>query len=305
MPRRMSGRPLFIKAMYGLGDGVYQRPFIRAQAEARPVYVQTPWPELYADLPDVHPVRPPSMRYRTQAKNLARLESFPWAQPPRDHDAAYFTYALRRPGSILDELEKYVPLNGRPLVFDLPDFGPSPISADRPIAVLRPVTTRAEWVNIARAPYPIYIEQAARVLRHAGYYVVAVADTQDGAEWIEGNAPDADLSLLRGELSAPELLSLIQHAAVVVGGSGFIIPTAIALETPLVVIGGGQGGHNAPERVTDPRMNLSSVRFVLPDNYCLCTKSRHACDKKISRFSIRFREALLDATRRATTEAAA
>lgn len=297
MAVRMSGRPLLIRAMYGLGDGVYQRPFIRAQSELRPVYVTTPWPELYADLPAVHPVRPVRMQYRTQAKNLARLEAFPWATPPRACDRAYFTYALRRHGSILQELERYVPLAGRPFVFDLPDFGPSPVVAVKPVAVVRPVTTRAEWQNTARAPRPEYIAQAASVLRHAGFHVVAIADIEQPAEWLEGEMPQADEYFVRGELAAPQLLALIQHAAVVVGGSGFIIPTSIALGTPLVVIGGGQGGHNGPERVTDPRMDTSRVRFVLPDAYCPCTSPRHDCDKEISRFPVRFRDALLEAIR--------
>lgn len=294
MSRRVSGGPLLIDAMAGLGDGVYQRPFIRAQAQLRPVYVVTPWPELYADLPNVHPVRPRRMPYRTQAKNLARLESFPWATPPKEHEKAYFSYALRRAGSILDELEKYVGLAGQPLVFDLPDFGPSPVQAGKPVAVVRPVTTRAEWKNTARAPLPEYIEQAATVLKHAGFHVVAVADLDPPLEWLEGEMPVADQYFVHGELAVSDLFALIQHAAVVVGGSGFIIPAAIALGAPLVVISGGQGGHNAPGRVTDPRMDLSRVRFVLPDYFCPCTNSKHDCDKRISRFPVQFREALLD-----------
>lgn len=297
MPRRASGRPLFVKAMRGLGDGVYQRPFLRAQGEARPVFVDTPWPELYRDLANVHPVRPRSMRYRTQAKNLGRLDAFPWATAPRECERAYFTYALRRPGSILVEMEKYVSLEGRPLVFDLPDFGPSPVRASKPVAVLRPVTLRAEWKNTARAPDPRYIAQAATVLRHAGFHVVAVADLEDGAEWLEGEMPAADQYLVRGELSVTELLALTQAAAVVVGGSGFIVPVALAQGTPLVVIGGGQGAHNHPERVTDPRMDTRAARFVLPDRYCPCTSPRHACDKEIADFPVRFRTALFEAVR--------
>jgi ADP-heptose:LPS heptosyltransferase len=259
------------------------------------VFVDTPWVELYRDLPNVHPVRPARMRYRTQAKNLARLDAFPWATPPADCERAYFTYALRRPGSILAEMEKYVSLEGRALVFDLPDFGPSPVVAAKPVAVLRPVTIRAEWTNTARAPDPRYIAQAATVLRHAGFHVVAVADLEDGAEWLAGPMPEADEYFVRGELSVTELLALTQSAAVVVGGSGFIIPAAIAQGTPLVVIGGGQGAHNHPERVTDPRMDLSAVRFVLPDRYCPCTSPRHACDKAIADFPQRFRAALFEA----------
>lgn len=307
MPRRTSGTPLFIRAMLGLGDGVYQRPFIRAQAELRPVYVTTPFPELYADLPDVHPVRPIKTSLRTQLRHVLRLDAagFPWATPPKVHGKAFFSYALRRPGTILDELEKYVGLGGRPFRFDLPDMGPSPVSSEKPVAVIRPVTTRREWINTARAPLPEYVAQAALVLRHAGFHVVAVADIDPPAEWLVGEIPPADEYFVRGELPPRQLLALIRQAAVVVGGSGFIVPCAIAAGTPLVVIGGGQGGHNAPERLTDPRMDLSRTRFVMPDRFCPCTKREHPCDKRIAAFPQRFRQALLAVTAGARAEAAA
>lgn len=301
MPRRASGCPLFIRAMLGLGDGVYQRPFIRAQAELRPVYVTTAFPELYADLPDVHPVAPHRV-LRTQAKNAARHTG--WATVPREHDKAFFTYSLRRPGSILSELEKLVGLAGRPFRFDLPDMGPSPVTAQKPVAVIRPVTVRKEWANHARGPLPEYIEQAALVLHHAGYHVVAVADIDPPDETLVGQMPQADEYFVRGELTARELLALIQKAAVVVGGSGFIVPVSIAARTPLVVISGGQGGHNAPERLTDLRMDLSHTRFVLPERFCMCTRRDHACRKTIRHFPQAFRSALLESTR-TTVEVAA
>ena len=304
MPRRTSGAPLFIRAMYGLGDQVYQRPFIQAQAELRTVYVTTPYPELYEDLPNVVPVRPEKMQLRCQAKHLARLDGVRWGMVPKLHDRAYFSYALRRDGTILEELEKYVGLGGRPFRFDLPDFGGSPVRTSRPVAVLRPVTCRKEWENRARAPKPEYVAQAALVLHHAGFHVVAVADIDPPAEWLEGELPRADQYFMRGELPARELLALIQHAAVVVGGSGFIVPAAIAAGTPLVVISGGQGGHNAPGRLTDPRMDLTRTRFVMPDRFCMCTKKAHACDKQITGFPQRFRQALMTATARAEVEAA-
>lgn len=303
MPRRTAGCPLFIRAMLGLGDGVYQRPFIRAQAESRAVYVTTAFPELYADLPAVHPVAP-HRSLRTQAKNAARHSS--WAAVPKLHERRFFTYSLRRPGSILSELEKLVGLDGRPFRFDLPDCGESPVQTARPVAVLRPVTTRAEWSNTARAPLPEYITQAAVVLRAAGFHVVAVADVDPPHEWLEGELPAADEYYLRGELLPRQLLALIQHAAVVVGGSGFIVPVAIAAGTPLVVISGGQGGHNAPERLTDPRMDLSRTRFVMPDRFCMCVKKAgRCCDKRIAAFPQRFRHALMAVTAAARAEAAA
>lgn len=306
MPRRSSGCPLWIKAMAGLGDGVYQRPFLRAQSEVRPVYVTTPWPELYADLPNVFPVHPTAERLRTQHKHVRRLDAtgFPWATVPKVHDNAFFTYSLRRPGSILEELEKLVGLDGQPFRFDLPDLGPSPVRAAKPVAVLRPVTHRREWLNVSRSPRPEYMAQAALVLRAAGFHVVTVADVDPPEEWLEGERPEADEEFLHGELTPIEVVALMQHAAVVVGGPGFIVPVSIAAKTPLVIIFGGQGGHNAPERILDRRMDTSRTRLVLPERFCPCTQREHHCAKTITNFPQRFRQALLEATERVTAGAA-
>jgi ADP-heptose:LPS heptosyltransferase len=290
MPRNWSRFPLLILGMGGLGDGVYQRPFVRAQAEARPVYITTPWPELYSDLPDVHPVEPWSMNLRTQLKNIARHPS--WATVPRTYTRANFTYSLRDPGTIVEELERHVPLDGHEFIFDLPDFGPSPVTSSKPIAVIRPVTIRKEWPNFARAPRPEYVAEAARMLMDDGYHVVAVADIDPPSEYLVGEMPPAHDYFVQGELTPREVLALMQHSAVVVGGVGFIVPVAIAQRVPLVVIAGGQGRHNAPKRVTDPRMDTSRARFILPDIYCECAGRHHQCPKAISGFDGKFRAAL-------------
>lgn len=295
-----SDRPLFLSLMQGLGDAVYQRPVVRAQAELRPVYIDSCWPEVYRDLRGVHLVKP-RPRYRTQAKNVARLDGFPWADAPRDCERRNFTYVLIRPGSISAELERHVELGGRPFVFDLPDYGPPLIAP--PYAVIRPVSVRREWTNVARNPDPAYIAEAADLLRAAGLTVVAVADLAGSVETVVGEMPEADIYWTAGELEQPALFALIRHASVVVGGSGWIVPTAVAYRTPAIVIGGGQGWHNAPERLIDPRMDGSRVRFLLPEPYCLCKAPRHACPKAIPDFARRFRAALADLARPA--EAAA
>lgn len=295
----MRSGPLVITGMGGLGDGVYQRPFVAAQSAVRDVYITTPWPELYADLPRVRPLYPAAIGLRTQAKNMERQPETVWfaSQIPERYERARFFYRLREPRiTILQELERCIGLARKPFRFDLPDFGPSPVTARKPVAFLRPVTTRKEWANNARAPRPEYVEQAAGVLRAAGYHVVAVADIAPPAEWLEGRMPVCDQYFVRGELSARQMLALIQHSAVVVGGVGFIVPVALAAGRPLVVIGGGQGGHNAPERITDPRLDLARTRFVMPERFCMCTDRAHRCPKEIRDFRPRFREALLAVT---------
>jgi hypothetical protein len=294
-------RPLLATCMHGLGDAVYQRPFLRAQSEVRQVYASTPWPEIYSDLPNVHPVRVAS-RYRTQTKNLTRLAAFPWEQPPRDCDRAQFTYSLQKPGTICQEIERHVGLAGRPFVFDLPDFGTPPLAP--PYAVIRPVSVRREWMNTARNPDPAYIAEAARLLRAAGYTVACVADIA-AAETLVGEMPEADVYWTAGELEQPALFALIQHASVVVGGVGWIVPTCLAYRTPAVIVCGGLGQHNAPGRMIDPRMDGSRVRFLLPDPYCMCRAPRHECRKVIPDFAQRFEAALLEVTGQQLVEAAA
>lgn len=285
--------------MGGLGDGIYQRPVLRAQAQQRPVYVTTPWPELYRDLEGVHPVRPWSMDLRTQRKHLARLGPEAGYVPvPKHHERRSMTYQLRQPGhTIVSELEDRMHHRAVPFLFDLPDLGPCPVEvpAGRKLAVLRPSTLRREWCNRARAPRPEYLYLAGLELRDRGYFVVTVADVDPPEEWLEGAAPPADLELLRGELTPPQVLALVRHAAMVVGGVGWIVPAALAARVPLVVVAGGQGGHNAPEKVMDPRMDTRRARWVMPPRYCRCTAREHPCVKEIPDFRPTFRRALEEA----------
>lgn len=301
MPRYMAQLPLLVLGMGGLGDGIYQRPLVRAQAQQRPVFLTTPWPELYADLPGVHPVRPWSMKLRTQEKHLARVPDSTWHAVPNPHERRALTYSLRQPGvSILAELEAR--MRGRPNNpwpcklpdMDLPDLGPCPVQvpAGRRLAVVRPSTIRAEWPNRARAPRPEYLYEAAAILRASGYYVVTVADVAPPQEWLEGKAPPADLELLQGELTPPQVLALVRHADVAVGGVGWLVPAALAAKTRLVVVAGGQGGHNAPELVVDRRVDARRTRWVMPDRYCRCTQKDHPCNKAIPDFGARFARAL-------------
>lgn len=294
-------KPLFIRMMEGLGDAIYQRPFVRAQGELRPTYIDSVWPEIYTDLPGVHLVEP-KPKYRTQAKNIRRLAGFPfeespvefgggWAQRNRDVDQVQMTYSLQRPGTILQELERHVGLGGRPFVFDAPDFGPPPI--EPPYAVVRPVSVRREWINTARNPDPQYIPRSAELLRAAGYKIVVIADLVPGVETVEGEMPVGDIYRTAGELTQPEIFALLKHASVVVGAVGFVVPVCLAYRTPTVIICGGLGAHNAPGIITDPRIDSGAMRFLLPQPYCLrCRNPRHACKKAIPNFDARFMTAV-------------
>jgi hypothetical protein len=69
---------------------------------------------------------------------------------------------------------------------------------------------------------------------------------------------------------------------VVIGGVGWIVPAGMALRSKTFVVLGGHGGHNAPEKVTDPRLDLSRIGFAMPEAFCQCTNMLHDCDKRIA-----------------------
>lgn len=260
---------MLIKGMMGLGDNIYSRAFVKNYPGA---YLETPWPELYRDL-DVKCVKP-ATQLRTQAKNVRRQTG--WHRAPFGR-----TLTIRYGQSpIIDGLR--ASFKCEPQAFDLPDFGPSPVTGR--YVVVRPVTVRSEWRADSRNPLPDYVFRAADAARAAGYTVVSVADLEDGREWAVGPLPPADLSFHAGELPVEQLMALTQHAAALIGGIGWIVPAAIATGAPALVVCGGQGGWNAPSRITDPVMDLSHLEFLIPDNFCMCREKTHDCDKTISQY---------------------
>jgi hypothetical protein len=273
---------LVVTGMWGLGDNIYSRPFVRAATAKYEVWLETPWPELYSDLNIKFVLG--SRKLRTQLKNIARQLPERWSpalKGDRQIRIAYFDLSAR---SIIVSMERqwlYVGVKFDPALFDLPDMGPSPVVSERPIAVVRPVTVRQEWRNEARNPRPEYIAEIVATLMDT-HHVVVVADLQAGHEWLIGNLPPAHQYFLNGELSICPLLALVRNADIVIGGVGWIVPAALALKVPTFIVLGGHGGHNAPAKITDPRLDLSRLGFAIPDRFCKCSTMLHNCDKRMA-----------------------
>lgn len=260
--------------MYGLGDNIYQRAVVRALPGIH--YLRTPWPQLYADLPNIKCVRP-ATRLRTQAKNTAR--GWAWATPPAGMGSRPANY-VRHPGTMLAGLCAAFGVSLPAVTFDLPAF-PAP-SIGAPYMVVRPATVRAEWRADGRNPRAEYLDQATRAAAAAGYRVVSVADLANGQEWLAGEAPYADMHYHAGELAVEQLLGLVRGAAAVIGGVGWLVPAAVAYRVPMLLLYGGWGAPNGPHRIFDPRMDISRIQSVIPDKFCMCGSPQHDCDKTIS-----------------------
>lgn len=274
-----------IRGMRGLGDNINQRAFIKELGF--PVLLDTPWPELYEDLPGVSFLECYTP-LRTQIKNIARqpVGRFLSMDPTGyvELNVQYGSIDLRT----MSILQKLSNLFGKikPKDFDLPAFEfPSQIVTDKPIAVIRPATIRKEWPAASRNPDPKYLYQASVKLREAGFFIVSICDLEEGKEWLLGEAPVADIQFHKGELNVRELLGLVRGSSVVVGGHGWLTHAALSYKKPMFIIAGGFGGDNAPHKVADPLfLDTSYLTWAIPDNYCLCSIMAHECVKEISNF---------------------
>lgn len=261
------GNCMIIHGMLGLGDGLFQRAFIKQMP--KPLYLSTPWPFLYSDIPGVQFIRPQT-NLRTQAKNIARHAD--WIMPPGRQPSRQIRYGAE--GIIPGMIAAFGVMPGE---FDLPPLPPSPVEGK--YVVVRPATVRSEWRADTRNPEPEYLMRAAVLASARGYRVVSVADLQEGAEWAVEPVPHADKRYHKGELPVEQLLALVKGAAAVIGGIGWIVPACLAAKVPAWIICGGQGGFNAPELICPAK---STITFAVPDNFCRCRQKIHNCDKRIS-----------------------
>ena len=265
--------------MQGLGDNIYQRAFVKQLSRSYDVYLETSWPQLYADLP-IHVVRP-NTRLRTQAKNIARCGAA-WAGHPTHHQRRVsYVNAFRHGRSIINGMEETLGIALDPADFDLPPLPPPPITTDKPIAFVRPVTARKEWLNLARNPEPQYLADVVEYFRPT-HHIVTVADIAPPDEWLIGSPIKANTEFIRGELKVMDMLALLAASDIVLGGVGFIVPASIALKRNCFVILGGNGAHAAPSRILDQRrLDCSRIGFATPKDFCPCANMRHSCNKAI------------------------
>lgn len=266
---------MIIHGMMGLGDNLFERPFIKALP--KPVYLSTPWPFIFSDIPGVHFLLPQTT-LRTQSKNIARHTT--WTMPPTRQPTRQIRYGAEGIIPGMTACFGVVPAE-----FDLPPLPQSPETGK--YVVVRPATVRSEWRADTRNPDPAYIAKAAAEAQRRGYRVIGVADLQEGQEWALEPLPPADYTYYKGELPIEQLLSLIANASAVIGGIGWIVPACLAAKIPAWVICGGQGGYNAPELICP---SSSTITFAVPDKFCRCRLKQHNCDKRISDYDGKFTE---------------
>lgn len=301
-----------VKAMQGIGDQIYSRPFIgRLCAKRSPVYVETAIPELYEDLP-VKFLDPGPPNYRTQLKHYNKVlarKIYEELDGPREYVSYGYGRDELKLRGIISHMEysfnRFLGIEKTSIFLDidLPHWNKYWMSSQvrefvqeltvgysRRYAIIRPVTLRREWYCETRSPDPKYVGWCARYLLDSGYEVLSLADTLEGEEWIEGESdlPAGVTKLHHGELGLIETLSLVRGASMVVSGPCFLTPLAIGSEAPLFTIFGGRGEYDNPHKLFDLRLDLQKLGWAIPDNFCRCNRQVHTCDKRITNLDDKF-----------------
>src|SRR5262245_26008553 len=96
--------PLLVTGMQGLGDNIHQRAIVRQFIRERPVYLQTPWPAIYHDMPELR-LLPAHSHLRTQERNERRERArYFGGAVPRHCEKLHVSYKpalVRLRGSVL------------------------------------------------------------------------------------------------------------------------------------------------------------------------------------------------------------
>lgn len=279
--------------MHGLGDSLHQRAIVADyMRRGHDVWLETPWPCVYHDLasqPRLHLIGKGSA-LRTQAKNAMRAQEaarYSGDEPPRGAEERRIWYT---PADVLAAGSVLAAMCTRAGVADLDFRLPVPpewlaralVWIDswqpaKPLLLYRPLNERSEWTGCqARNPdHAAYAGLLAGIRER--FFVVSIADFDDGKEWMVGVDIKPDVALHRGELDFETMAGLTRLAALVWTSPGFMVILAESVGTPSICIFGGyeDGRSFSGGAVYAPHLAIEPIKP------CACFKHDCPCDKQI------------------------
>lgn len=287
--------PIVIQGMWGIGDNLHQRAFLRELMKTKDVWLETCFFHLYHDMiPQGLHIIPRRTRLRAQAKIIAQEESLhgPLVPLPANAPAPikiwYYKTEIDRQGSILAEMMHRVGVK-----VPRPDFSmPVPDewrataralisgwkTSGKPILLYRPIVLRKEWDGAARNPDPLVYQALFRSIRDR-FFVVSLADLEPGVEWIVGPDQAADVKLHHAELDFRGMAGLFAEVDMAFCCAGMGPVLAQAVGTPVVIVYGGRESFKTTESAG---AHLAPTLGLDPNHPCDCHSHRHACDKRMT-----------------------
>ncbi len=278
--------PLIVHGMQGMGDCIHQRAVINGLRSRYDVYLVTPWPQIYHDMPDVKFIRR-TTKLRAQSKNQEMMDEVYFTGAIPDADSMKITYSpsdiCSAGGSVVKAMIKSTGLPDYIFNTDfslpIPDNWAIPAECfksdiDKPIMIYRPLTVRKEWSpTINRNPDPeAYYELIENIRKD--FFMISIADLNDD-EWRIDIDPEPDVRFESGQLDFGLMAALVSIADFVWTPAGFMAVLARAVKSPAVCIFGGYENSQSFSAGNSPFLAIDTIAP------CSCFSQFHNCNKSI------------------------
>lgn len=280
-------RPLLIHGMHGCGDNLHQRAIIPQLAARGEVWLETSWPSIYWDMPELK-LLAKGTTLRTQSKNIEReRDRFTKDGPPRHAVPMRIWYTpedIRGCGSVVQAMAKAAKVEPgdfripvRPEWLQRADDFLASLKPSRPVMFFRPLGERTEWTGcFTRNPDYSAWRAIYNSIRER-YFVISIADLVPSREWLVGPHLDVDAKYHAGELDIELLIGLAKRSALIFSSPGFAVVLGQAVGTPGVCVFGGY----EDARSFAYGAKLTPWIGIEPVKPCPCFSHRHQCDKRI------------------------
>jgi len=286
MPR--SKKNLLFEGCLGFGDNFYQRPIIKDVAQHfETIYLDTAFPEVYWDIPNVKFVYPRRINLRTQRKHIDSLPKETWSpKPPKDTHPVWWGHIC--PPADAHIQTRYVELENRE------DFDFSfPLKEEwikaakkvvrglqlngKKLCIIRRPTLRREWNCPARNPKIEYYQLLIDRYKDE-YFFLGLADVKGKEEWFDGDLHGLDKEFNEGEIPLTTILGLMKLADMTITYPSFFMIACVAIRARCFTI---YGGIAAPHYSLRKRLGLQNFAVVAPEPMCSCHTMTHKCNKNI------------------------
>jgi hypothetical protein len=291
---------IHIFGCHGLGDNIYQRPAIKWLADNHDgkILLNTPWPELYWDIPRVKFTRPGG-HLRTQMLNVKRWDKFDssiWTERPtkkeerKNFKTVRLSYGPPQMKKGLTPMRVFLDQLGINAVPDgMLTLNPSWVSQawrviqqhglniEKDFGMVHFPTVRKEWSCPARSPRVKYMQHLLNETPELNW--LSFAWLEEDKEWWKEQAPqNVRWRFEKGEIAHTTLIALMQLAKVTLSSPCWTIPVAGLTQAKLFLV---FGGHAAPNMVIDETFSKKRIKYIAPDPVCGCVLNNHNCNTKI------------------------
>ena len=287
--------PILLNGMHGLGDGLHERAIVRELMRSHEVWFKTSWPQMFWDMPQLHtlPLKSP---IAWMAKNETRTAAFYGrTQPPPGTRTIGNGYLSRMPkgikdyGSVLGTMANVcgVPVGD----FRMPIAPAWSAKADAVLDRLRPTKSLMIYRPLIAISEANRLSAQAKVARNPDvdayyalistirdrYFVISLADVNDGVERLIGPQITADAEFHHGELDFETMAALTASADLAFSSPCFMTVLAQAVGTPLICLFGGFEGKES----FSAGARYSPWLPIEPINPCACWDPACKHDKTI------------------------